>query len=314
MKKNIPNDDQHIQESIHSVTRELCDPKSYEAVYHREGYDMPMPSIEDLGAIVELLRTVLFPGYFGNSDMHTSTMNYYIGSTIDMVFKLLSEQLKRGYCFICEDISAKTCLDCELKSYDITIQFLKQLPRIRYMLSTDVRAAYEGDPAAKNPGETIFCYPSIRALTNYRIAHELQILEVPLIPRIISEMAHSQTGIDIHPGAVIGEKFFIDHGTGVVIGETSIIGNNVRIYQGVTLGAKSFPLDDSGNPIKGIPRHPVVEDDVTIYSGATILGRVTIGRGAVVGGNVWLTHNLPPGSHITQGEGVEAYFQHGSGI
>jgi serine O-acetyltransferase len=167
-------------------------------------------------------------------------------------------------------------------------------------LLSDVRAAYEGDPAATSTDETIFCYPGILAVTNQRVAHELYRLEVPLLPRMLTEQAHSVTGIDIHPGASIGERFFIDHGTGVVIGETSTIGNNVRLYQGVTLGAKSFPLDEHGNPLKGIPRHPIVEDDVVIYAGATVLGRVTVGRGSVIGGNVWVTENVPPGSKLSQ--------------
>jgi serine O-acetyltransferase len=178
----------------------------------------------------------------------------------------------------------------------------------------DVRAAFEGDPAATSPDETIFCYPGIQAIANFRIAHELYRLDVPLLPRMITEHAHSITGIDIHPGATIGEKFFIDHGTGVVIGETCRIDNRVRIYQGVTLGAKSFPLDEGGNPIKGIPRHPIVEDDVIIYGGATILGRVTIGRGSTIGGNVWLTHSVPPGSRITQAQVQGDQFYNGAGI
>ncbi len=182
------------------------------------------------------------------------------------------------------------------------------------MLATDVQAAYEGDPAATSPDETILCYPGVLAITSYRLAHELHVLGVPIIPRIITEHAHSITGIDIHPGTNIGESFFIDHGTGVVIGETSIIGNRVRIYQGVTLGAKSFPLDENGNPIKGIDRHPVVEDDVIIYSGTTILGRVVIGCGSVIGGNVWLIHNVPPGSRITQVEARSEKFENGTGI
>jgi len=199
-------------------------------------------------------------------------------------------------------------------SEKITADFISKLPKVRQILATDVEAAYIGDPAAKSHGETIFCYPSIYALTNHRIAHELYKLEVPLIPRIISEMAHSRTGIDIHPGAQIGEYFFMDHGTGIVIGETSIIGNNVRIYQGVTLGAKSFPLDEHGNPIKGIPRHPIVEDNVIIYSGATILGRITIGKGSVIGGNLWITRNVPPGSKLVQQEFRQDYYDHGLGI
>ena len=182
------------------------------------------------------------------------------------------------------------------------------------MLALDAVAAYEGDPAAPSPSEAIFCYPGVSALTSHRIAHELYLLDVPLIPRIISEHAHSRTGIDIHPGARIGEKFFIDHGTGVVIGETCVIGDRVRVYQGVTLGAKSFPLDDQGHPIKGIDRHPIIEEEVTIYSGATILGRVTIGKGSVIGGNVWLTRSVPPGSRISQMRPITEAFEYGSGI
>jgi serine O-acetyltransferase len=166
------------------------------------------------------------------------------------------------------------------------------------MLSTDVGAAFEGDPAAKSPGETIFCYPSITAMIHHRIAHELYKLDVPIIPRIMSEMAHSKTGIDIHPGATIGEDFFIDHGTGVVVGETCIIGRSCRLYQGVTLGALSFPKDAEGKLVKGIARHPILEDNVRVYAGATVLGRVTIGSGSIIGGNVWVTHDVPPGSKL----------------
>ena len=179
-------------------------------------------------------------------------------------------------------------------------QFISKLPEIRRILATDVEAAYYGDPAATCFGEIISCYPAIRAISNYRIAHELLLLGVPLIPRILTEMAHSETGIDIHPGAQIGHHFTIDHGTGVVIGATCIIGNHVKLYQGVTLGAKSFPLDEEGNPIKGIPRHPILEDDVIVYSNATILGRVTIGKGATIGGNIWLTEDVPAGARIVQ--------------
>ena len=174
------------------------------------------------------------------------------------------------------------------------------MPEIRSQLETDVIAAYDGDPAAVSLGEVISCYPTIKALTNYRVAHELYRMNVPLIPRIITEMAHSETGIDIHPGAQIGRYFTIDHGTGVVIGATCIIGEHVKLYQGVTLGAKSFPLDEEGNPIKGIPRHPIIEDNVIVYSNATILGRITIGKGATIGGNVWVTEDVPAGSRIIQ--------------
>jgi serine O-acetyltransferase len=185
---------------------------------------------------------------------------------------------------------------------------------IRQTLTTDVEAAYLGDPAAKGRGEVVFCYPAIRAISSYRIAHKLYELGVPLIPRIISEMAHSETGIDINPEAQIGEYFTIDHGTGTVIGATCIIGKNVKLYQGVTLGAKSFPLDENGNPIKGIPRHPIIEDDVVIYAQATILGRITIGKGSVIGGNVWVTNSLPPYSKIVQNKARGLSFADGAGI
>ncbi|MCU0844830.1 MAG: serine acetyltransferase [Spirochaetes bacterium] len=286
---------------IEGVVGELCRPESYEPVFHGAHHEVAMPSIDVLTETVDLLRTVLFPGFYGHSELKPGTMRYYLGSAIDRVFLLLSEQINRGLCFCCDNEEALDCVICETNARENTLRFIERLPEIRRMLAGDVRAAYEGDPAAKSPGEAIFSYPSITALTNYRIAHELYRLDVPLIPRIITEMAHSITGIDIHPGARIGERFFIDHGTGVVIGETCIIGNNVRLYQGVTLGAKSFPLDEAGRPIKGIPRHPVVEDDVIIYSGATILGRITIGKGAEIGGNVWLTRDVSPGTRVYQG-------------
>lgn len=303
-------------ELVGKIVDELCAPESYREVYHRSSHDFPMPSVESLRRIVECLKAVLFPGYFLYSDLKPETMKYYIGSTIDEVYRLLADQVKRGYCFECEKTGsdAKSCEDCDRRSREASRSLLKKLPEIRRLLSTDAAAAFKGDPAAKGVGETLFCYPSMTALAHHRIAHELYLLGVPLIPRIISEMAHSQTGIDIHPGARIGESFFIDHGTGTVIGETSVIGRNVRIYQGVTLGAKSFPMDESGRPIKGIPRHPIVEDDVIIYSGATILGRVTIGKGAEIGGNVWLTRDVPPGGRILQGKPEEHLFSEGLGI
>ena len=186
------------------------------------------------------------------------------------------------------------------KASEIAGKFIQKLPTLRKILATDVEAAYNGDPAAESYGEIISCYPIIKALSNYRIAHELLLLNVPLIPRIITEMAHSETGIDIHPGAQIGHHFTIDHGTGVVIGATCIIGNHVKLYQGVTLGAKSFPLDENGNPIKGIPRHPILEDEVIVYANSTILGRITVGKGATIGGNIWVTEDVPAGARLVQ--------------
>ena len=304
-------------QKINDIVEQLCKKESYETVYHRANHDVPMPSVEDLMEFVELCRGVIFPGYFGNSEVRPETIHFFIGTSVERIFKILAEQIKRGLCFDCgsrEKVDEGKCMICEKQAKESTIQFIDRLPDIRRLLTTDVHAAFEGDPAAKSYGETIFCYPSIRAITNQRIAHALLELNVPLIPRIISEMAHSETGIDIHPGATIGEKFFIDHGTGVVIGETCVIGNNVRLYQGVTLGAKSFPMDENGNPIKGIPRHPIVQDDVVVYAGATVLGRVTIGKGASIGGNVWITYSVPPNAVITQTRAVQASYDGGSGI
>lgn len=282
------------------VVEALCREDSYREVFHRSSHeDVHMPSIEELSDAVDSLRSVIFPGYFRDSELKPETIRFYTGSTLDRAARILHDQIKRGFCFSCTLESG--CSRCEEAAADIIIRFMKRLPVIRELLTSDTRAAFEGDPAAKSPGEAIFCYPSIKAVTNYRIAHELYTLEVPLIPRIITEMAHSQTGIDIHPGATIGKRFFIDHGTGTVIGETCIIGENVRLYQNVTLGAKSFPLDKGGKPMKGIPRHPVVEDNVIIYSGATILGRVTIGQGAEIGGNVWIVDDVPANARISLG-------------
>jgi serine O-acetyltransferase len=185
---------------------------------------------------------------------------------------------------------------------------------VRLLLDADIRAAYAGDPAAKSLDEIIFCYPGVSALIKHRLAHELYLLGVPMLARIVAEIAHSQTGIDIHPGAEIDQGFFIDHGTGVVIGETTVIGRRVRLYQAVTLGAKRFDVDDSGALEKGKPRHPIIEDDVVIYAGATVLGRITIGRGSSIGGNVWLTHSVAPGSNITQAKAHVEAFDHGAGI
>ena len=253
------------------------------------------PSRTALAALVEELRALLFPGYFGASELNTESLRYHLGARMDRVLHGLSDQIQRGMM-----ASDPTCGDCGEQSLDLARAFLARLPEVRRLLATDILAGFEGDPAATSPDEVLFSYPGMLAITNQRLAHELLKLGVPLLPRMITEHAHSLTGIDIHPGAQIGERFFIDHGTGVVIGETCIIGRNVRIYQGVTLGAKSFPLDADGHPVKGVPRHPVVEDDVIIYSNATVLGRITIGQGSAIGGNVWLTRSVPPGSVITQ--------------
>jgi serine O-acetyltransferase len=285
------------QNILAAVVNSLCDSEHGMLSWKGKGGRL-LPSRDQVVESAEALRSVLFPGYFGVTELTEENMRFHVGAALDRILQMLREQIKRGLCFVC-DHHGLECPACLEKAELITMEFLQRLPRVQHILATDVHAAYYGDPAAKSTDEAIFCYPGILAVTYYRLAHELHGLEVPLIPRIITETAHSQTGIDIHPGARIGEEFFVDHGTGVVIGETCVIGDRVRIYQGVTLGAKSFPLDEHGNPIKGIPRHPVVEDDVVIYSGATVLGRVTIGRGSVIGANVWITQDVPPESIIT---------------
>jgi serine O-acetyltransferase len=277
------------------------------------GGKVTLPSREAVIQVVEDLRAVLFPGYFGTNDVHDESLHYFVGATLARALRSLEEQVRRGVAFT-ERHDFETCEHCADMASSVTRAFLGRIPEIRRRVASDVEAAYEGDPALKSRDEAIFAYPGMFAVTNQRIAHELHLLGVPLIPRIITEHAHTLTGIDIHPGATIGERFFIDHGTGVVVGETSRIGSGVRIYQGVTLGAKSFPLDEKGNPIKGIDRHPIVDDDVVIYAGATILGRITIGKGSSIGGNVWVTSSVPPGSRITQAEVREQRFSHGAGI
>ncbi len=253
------------------------------------------PSRAAVAALVEDLRALLFPGYFGASELTVETLRYHLGARMDRVLHALADQIQRGLM-----ASDPTCNGCEARALDLARAFLGRLPAVRHLLATDVQAGFEGDPAATSPDEVLFSYPGLLAVTSQRLAHELLKLGVPILPRMITEHAHSLTGIDIHPGAQIGEHFFIDHGTGVVIGETCVIGRNVRLYQGVTLGAKSFPLDAEGHPVKGVPRHPVVEDDVIVYSNATVLGRITLGKGSAIGGNVWLTRSVPPGSIITQ--------------
>ncbi|MDR3088829.1 MAG: serine acetyltransferase [Desulfobulbaceae bacterium] len=274
------------------VVEQLCSPSSLKDVIHRPLHDAPMPCLATLQEILASLKIVLFPGYFGMSAVRVESMRYHLAAHLDSVVHKLAEQIRCGACFACVEY-AYECLECERVSREKTMEFIKRLPRIRYMLATDADAAYRGDPAAASKGETIFCYPSILAMIHYRIAHELHSLHVPVIPRILCEMAHAITGIDIHPGAVIDESFFIDHGTGVVIGETCVIGRRCRLYQGVTLGALSFPKDTDGICIKGITRHPRLEDDVTVYAGATILGNITVGERATIGANTWVTRDVP---------------------
>ncbi len=296
------------------AVKALVDERSFDILIHRHRSGEPMPSAEKLKGIVERVRQIIFPGFFGEINLKTDTLSYYMGVLVDEVYEFMAEQIFSGLCFVCMDETNRELGGKRIEAERIAHQFVNGLPELRRLLMTDVNAAFLGDPAANSVGEVIFCYPAIKAISSYRIAHSLFSLGVPLIPRIITEMAHSETGIDINPEAVIGEYFTIDHGTGVVIGSTSIIGKNVKLFQGVTLGAKSFPLDDNGNPVKGIPRHPIVGDNVIIYSNATILGRITIGHDSVIGGNVWVTNNLPPFSKVLQTKTRNTEFFHGGGI
>ena len=265
---------------------------------NREFGGREFPSRAMLQRVVDDLSGALFPMRLGPPDLRQETEDYYVGHTLGVALQALLVQVRlelqraaRG-----TDTDAEAI---EARARSIVRTFAHTLPSVRARLDTDVQAAYHGDPAAHSVDEVLLCYPGVAAMIHHRLAHELHKLGAPLVARIVAELAHGDTGIDIHPGATIGNSFFIDHGTGVVIGETAVIGEHVRLYQAVTLGAKRFATDPSGHLRKGDPRHPIVEDDVVIYAGATILGRITIGRGSTIGGNVWLTHSVPPGSHVT---------------
>lgn len=275
--------------------------------------EAPLPSVEQVKEIVRLAKSIIFPDYFNKRQPDETIRSYYIGVHMEELQGLLTKQIAHGlqFCEDCENIKTKQQVYQEAER--LTLEFLDALPEIKRLLYTDVQAMFDNDPAAPNYGEVIFCYPVMNTMTHYRIAHKLHELRIPVIPRIITELAHSKTGIDIHPGAQIGEYFAIDHGTGVVIGETCIIGNHVTLYQGVTLGAKSFKYDENGNMLN-VPRHPIIEDNVTVYSNASILGRITIGHDSVIGGNIWVTHSVPPYSRIQQMKAVETNFEGGLGI
>jgi serine O-acetyltransferase len=271
-----------------------------------------LPSRKVLVGIAEGLRAVLFPNRLGMPDLTDESVDYYVGHMLDATLRDLLVQVRRELRFV-SGLDATSNAERE-QAAGIVRAFAKCLPHIRSLLESDIQAAYEGDPAARSIDEVLVCYPGVTAITHYRLAHELHCLGAPLIARMISEIAHSATGVEIHPGARIGGSFFIDHGTGVVIGETAVIGEHVRLYQAVTLGAKRFPIDEHGHLVKGNLRHPIVEDDVVIYAGATLLGRITIGRGSVIGGNVWLTRSVPPDSNISQAQTRSEVFGDGSGI
>ncbi|MCD2514105.1 serine O-acetyltransferase EpsC [Comamonas endophytica] len=265
----------------------------------REPGEREFPSRDAVERVVEGLKGALFPMRLGPTNLRHESEDFYVGHTLDAALQELLGQARLELNFNARH-AARPAQEIEVQAIEAVRRFANALPELRRLLDTDVLAAYQGDPAARSVDEVLLCYPGVLAMIHHRLAHVLYGLELPLLARIVAELSHAQTGIDIHPGAKIGASFFIDHGTGVVIGETAVIGNHVRLYQAVTLGAKRFPTDSEGQLKKGLPRHPVVEDDVVIYAGATILGRVTLGRGATIGGNVWITDDVAPGASVTQ--------------
>ncbi|MDS1141360.1 serine O-acetyltransferase EpsC [Pusillimonas sp. SM2304] len=267
----------------------------------REPGGREFPSPQAISKILDDLKGVLFPMRLGPLDLRQESEDFYIGHTLDSALHALLAQVRLELRYQLRHEHHNDA-EIEAKAVQLVQAFASSLPEMRRLLDSDVLAAYQGDPAARSVDEVLLCYPGVLAMIHHRIAHQFYKQDLPLLARMSSELAHSQTGIDIHPGAQIGPCFFIDHGTGVVIGETAIIGKGVRIYQAVTLGAKRFPTDSNGKLEKGLPRHPIVEDDVVIYAGATILGRVTLGRGCTIGGNVWLINDVPAGSHVTQAD------------
>ena len=288
--------------TINSVVDKLSQPQSYEGLYHHNPEGQALPSEQAVREFIALVRSTIFPGYYSSSSLHDSTITYHLGVAVERMHRVLAKQILYSLCFAEQEIcKGESCnSEQEYKALNIAGAFISYLPELRRMLALDVEAAYQGDPAAESIGEIICCYPSLKAITYHRIAHKLYELQVPLLHRIISEIAHSETGIDIHPAARIGESFFIDHGTGVVIGATCIIGSRVKLYQGVTLGAKSFPKADDGSLIKGIERHPVIGDNVIVYSNTTLLGRINIGESARIGANMWITEDVPAGQSLSR--------------
>lgn len=273
--------------------------------------DSPLPSVASLCEVVDLVRQLVFPGYFDRRQNDEKMRSYHIGVNMEWLFEVLSRQILLALQF-------QNCSECEAdekRAVVLAQQFIDQLPEVKRLLFTDVEAIFNNDPAAATPSEVIFCYPVVQAMLHYRLAHVLQDMKIPVIPRIITEKAHGETGIDIHPCAKIGEYFAIDHGTGVVIGQTCIIGNHVTLYQGVTLGAAGHrPFDSNNFDGEQFPRHPVLEDNVTVYSNSTLLGRITIGHDTIIGGNIWVTHDVPPNSRLRQSKFVDSQFEGGLGI
>jgi serine O-acetyltransferase len=272
-----------------------------------------LPSVKPLKAAVEAIVGALFPAHFGPPDLDRPGTDAFVRDSLQRALDILFEQVRHELRWKARCRGNRDA-NVDGEAEDTVTRFLASLPAIRALLQSDVVAAFRGDPAAGSVEEVLICYPGVKAVINHRLAHALHELGVPLIARMIAEVAHSGTGVDIHPGARIGGSFFIDHGTGVVIGETAVVGERVRLYQAVTLGARRFEVDEHGALVKGTSRHPIVEDDVVVYAGATILGRITIGRGSTIGGNVWVTRSVPPGSHVTQAQSRSEVFEAGGGI
>lgn len=290
----IPLQEDRLRAAVAEMVRSCRDERTVDHV----GAAL-IPSKDEIIRILDILQDILFPGFFGRQELTHSNLDFHLGNEMLILFELLSAQIARSIRHECRRMDS-LCVQCIQKGREEALLFLEKMPWLREMLSMDVKAHYDGDPAAKSLDEIVFCYPGLYAIFVYRVAHELFIRDLPLMPRIMTEHAHSRTGIDIHPGAKIGTDFFIDHGTGVVIGETTEIGNRVRIYQGVTLGALSVPREsEGGDSLRGRKRHPTIEDDVTIYAQATILGGETvIGARCVIGGNVWLTSSVAPDNTV----------------
>jgi len=290
----VSNGSQHSK--VPEVVKELLSSWSTKECYEHIS-PISIPSQEKIIAIVEQTRRILFPGYFTRTKLHASNLEYYIGKQTTDLYDKVAEQIIMAIRHDCRR-NDLPCTNCETKSHKTALSFIESLPQVAATLATDIRATLEGDPATKSPDEIIFCYPGLLATLIFRIAHELYLLDVPIIPRIMTEYAHNQTGIDIHPGATIGPGFFIDHGTGVVIGETTVIGKNVRIYQGVTLGALSLPRK-AGEKMRNKKRHPTIEDNVIVYSNTTILGgKTVIGKGSIIGGNIWITESVATSTKV----------------
>lgn len=294
-------DRQRHNDALRETVERLSDEGSYTQLFHAYCEEEELPSGKVLQSLVELCRAILFPGYYGQARITAQTIRFHTGVSIEQLFAGLSKQIYAGFCLANASQTTSTQA-AKARAEQIAEEFICSLPALRSLLATDAEAMFDSDPAAQNPGEVIFCYPGFRAICNYRIAHKLYQLAVPFIPRMITEMAHSETGIDIHPGATIGHHFSIDHGTGTVIGETSVIGNHVRIFQGVSLAGAKLPPDEKGNTIRGIARHPILGDHVTVYSNATLIGKIHIGGGATICGNVWVAEDVPAGATVSQPE------------